>query len=221
MIGEEKLQKVRNLQYVFSTLEETSDVILITGINPSFRKGDGNREKSSFSFNNEDVKTDLYFKKIRNTVLNFNNLNLEYTDLFYLRQTEQAKLEDFKRNKKGLEFLRKQLCITQEYIEKLKPKMIIIFNKGSWDFWGKNYDSSRNANKKVWMGYDFINSNEIENLFFINGLINDKERVWQEINDTSLIGTPVFFSIYLNYLPSKETTKITLQLQSAMGILKN
>lgn len=204
-----KLKEVVSRGYVFSKVDNIENIVLITGINPSFRKNGKIEASHYFKFNDIEVQNDYYYRKIKNTLpVLASKFNIEYTDLFYFRQTEQVKLKDFFDDKVGINFLVEQLCITKSFIEELKPKLIIVFNKGSWAFWGKEYNSKKDT--LTWLGYDFKQI-ETLNLYEIVGLLNSKEIICNR--ETSLKGHKIYFSKSLKYLSNIELEGIKEDLR--------
>lgn len=164
--------------------------ILITGMNPSFNEN--NREtRQPYTFS---TAKHAYFTTLRNVV---GSTDAAYIDLFYFRVTEQSFLRAlFASRENGLRFLGEQLQLTQTIIEEeIQPQLIIVFNKTSWGFWGKNTET-------VWMGYLF-KEKDISGLkegcvCEIVGLQNSAARVAPNIRSTRLKGTLVYFSRHLN-----------------------
>jgi len=82
-----ELRKIVNRNYVYSKIPDNKkNIILVVGINPSFRVNE--KEMDYFSFKYEDVCDDQYYKRIKQIVPN-NDFRIEYTDLFYYRVTKQ------------------------------------------------------------------------------------------------------------------------------------
>lgn len=102
----------------------------------------------------------------------------------------------------GIHFLVDQLQITQKLIEEvIKPKVIIVKNRESAAYWGKLADKGL-----IWMGYSFklIESYEYGDLYKIDGLLESKERICQDIKTTNLKGTMVLFSQHINQYTKRE-----------------
>ena len=181
-------------EYVFA-IPRKSD-ILITGINPS----NNGKPKHSFSFDEADYR---YFTKLKKIAP-----NATYLDLFYIRGI-QNELNEFTNNSIGILFLADQLKLTQELIEEIvKPKLILVFNKGSWGYWGY-YENI------IWMGYEFKFEKELEfgKLMRITGLKKHPERISSNITKTNLENTLVYFSKYLNYTSNEEIAKIKEEIE--------
>lgn len=88
-----------------------------------------------------------------------------------------------------------QLNLTQHIVEDIiQPKLIIVKNKESAAYWGRDHSIG------VWMGYkfDFVESFNCGELFKISGLINSKERIAPEIINTNLNNTLVLFTGHIN-----------------------
>lgn len=215
----ENLREVVKRQFVFceNQVEAAKKNLLVVGINPSYRKNELGKELyDAFNFQQiiKSEKRDPYFHKIHDIIPHNKSFNLLYTDLFYVRQTEQVGLNDFMVAPEGLAFLAEQLRMTQEYIEALKPDLIVIFNKGSWKYWGKN--AHRGSN--IWMGYEFEKDEKL-NCHRIVGITESEAKVNKSIKTTVLQGVPVYFSKFLQFLPHSERCRITDELNVIMNSL--
>ena len=185
-----------NRGFVFS-IPRPSD-ILITGINPSFN----GQPSHSFCFEDSDYR---YFKKLKKLTT-----DSTYLDLFNIRG-EQFEIAEIAKQPKGIHFLAEQLRLTQLLIENyVKPKLILVFNKGSWGYWG--FDSNPLI---VWMGYDFEHFKDLEfgKLMRITGLQNSPLRISQDISTTYLTGCLVYFSNYLYYSCNETLVKIRKEIE--------
>ena len=217
--------------YIYADPVRQKD-ILITGINPSFRKGDDEQlvnchGPSINNFNPEKwredrlkqgkkgIRWDTYWGPMYKMLCD-NNINLldkfDYLDIFHFREQDQSKLskEILKRgeedNESGKNFIADELNLTQHIIEDfIQPRLILVKNKESWAYWGKLKDKGL-----IWMGYEFEKikdyiPGEIE-LYRITGLINSDMRIAQEYNseNTHLKGCYVLFAKHINQYVSKE-----------------
>ncbi len=184
---------------VFSTVKPKE--ILVTGINPSFRKGEENLKSFSYDYESNSLGKDFYYSSIAKMLGELND-KATYLDLFCCRETSQSRfIKTFLNNELGVSFLAEHLAFTQELIENIiLPKLIIVKNKGSWFFWGK--DAKQNPNwTNVWMGYDLeliekVPSGEICR---VKGLIEDNQRVNNSIIQTNLIDTIILFTNHFQY----------------------
>ncbi len=169
--------------------------ILITGINPS----DNGESSHSYTF---DTAKNAYFTRLKKI-----DKNAAYIDLFYIRG-KQIVISEFLHS--SLLFMVDQLELTQKTIEEyIMPKLILVFNKESWRFWGFY------ANKKnIWMGYDleFVKDMKYGKLMKIKGLINHPDRVLK-VSDTNLKGTVIYFSKYLNRCSNNELEIIKTEVE--------
>ncbi|MFA6201074.1 MAG: hypothetical protein WC679_11780 [Bacteroidales bacterium] len=190
---------VKDRGYIFCENNLQKD-ILITGINPSFINGkDENVQK--YDFYNTKGSFWNNIKKILSTNINGNKIDLinnsTYLDLFYFKETKQSFIHNNLFNNNGLLFLADQLSLTQYTIEKvIKPKVIIVANKGSYAYWGKLQNKGI-----VWMGYEFESIKEIQygEICRIKGLINSPNRIANKIIETSLKDTLVLFSQHISW----------------------
>jgi len=204
----EDLEKIINRGFCYSNIQNQSD-ILVTGINPSYRVQDtGNQEFCVFfDYQTKRHEKDRYFKSIDNLFVNEDKEKVTYIDIFNIKETVQKNTSLFYKESqnKGIRFLSENLAITQTLIEKvIKPKLIIVRNKGSWDFWGLNAEQN-NGWKNVWMGYKFdkiekFPDSDIGKVRKISGLIDSEQRVdYNNLEKTNLEGTIVLFTNHFQY----------------------
>ena len=213
--------KILERGFVFSKSEK-SDIVFI-GINPYCKENaDVECEKYGFSFPDavaNKKKEDKYFinlyKLIRDNPPEF---KIDYLDLFYFRG-EQTVFKYFHKEPSGGPFLAEQLAITQRQLEKIKPKLIIVFNRAAREYFGKD-------ETKVWMGYDLhpIKINGLENnedFQVIKGLVNSDGRVAKDITKTNLEGTIVYFSKYLGRAKKETKGQISENITLIINHIKN
>lgn len=138
--------------------------LLLTGINPSFdpydRSADGWELQKGIwpgethSFKITDDLQGPYWKSKKHDFEKVWN-DISYLDLFPIRETDQLLFENA--FKDLIEIRSNFLCITQDAIEEMQPKLIVHSNKESMYYWGlkKNTPIGEDANDKVnpWMGY--------------------------------------------------------------------
>lgn len=221
--------------FVHSKVE--SKKVLFTGINPS---DDGVQYdlKDSYEAEYFDVHKAVtgykkYYKKFQD-IADHCGIGKEWTylDLFYFRETEQGNLNMLLKNDTSLQFLCKQLALTQEILEELNPNLIVVLNKRSHEFWGKNTIDENGKLSMVWMGYEFEdvqfdgfkNDKETGELKKIKGLINSEGRVSKEkIAETKLKGTLVYFSSFFKYEKTeiKENIKKNIKKIIESDVFKN
>jgi hypothetical protein len=199
------LNEIVNREYVYSKLNQNAN-ILICGINPSYRVKEDNPNAYEFDFNDEKVKKDPYFKKFHDKT---KGIQTNYIDLLRQRHTSQSDIGLFMKEEKGLQFIIDQLKVSQNAIENLKPKLILVFNRMAGQFWGRDAIYYKNGNaRSVWMGYTFIPT-EIEGAMKITGIIQHSDRINQSLKQTNLIGTIIYFSSFISYRTSRKVkTKI-------------
>lgn len=199
---------IKKRGFVYSENNTQRD-ILITGINPSFRK---DAESGNFGFDFQltlkEEKYDNYWSPLKKMVFDpLNTIDLRkksaYLDIFYFREKEQIRLKkEILKNTRGIHFLVEQLQITQQTIENnIKPKLIIVKNKESATYWGKLSEKGI-----IWMGYkfEFVQSYSCGNLYKISGLIDSNERILSEITETNIKGSLVLFTEHINQYTKKE-----------------
>ena len=204
-------------------------------MNPSFRKG----EKESLEFRhgpsvyNFDCNVwkerngrywDTYWGPIRNMLIDEQygiNLmhNFDYLDIFHFREQNQRKIsiDILSRDEIGKKFIVEELNLTQHIIEDvIKPKLIIVKNKESWAYWGKEKDKGF-----IWMGYDFVKIRDYEcgQLYKIVGLLDSTDRIAPEITNenTSLKGTLVLFTRHINQYTKREERPTAVLLNELLS----
>lgn len=199
-----ELGRILDRGMVWAENEAGMTDILVTGINPSFRTGDA---AGSFVFRYRDVQQDSYYLEIRKTFFDDRlHAKAGYLDLFAVRETVQNRLSKFIKHPVGLSFIAEHLAITQQEIERLHPRLIIVKNKGSWMFWGLQATRIEDRRTNVWMGYTFETIPEFGNeipygvVRRITGMQDDPDRVGKTISRTNLVGTIVLFTNHLRYM---------------------
>ena len=134
--------------------------ILLVGMNPS---GDGGKEL--FDYLDEECKYgDFWEPKHKmmgrdDSKNNFDN-KCGFIDLFPIRNGDQKDFE--KNNYSNNQMMGQLLGVTQDYIESLRPKLIISANKRSSYYWGFKKQKKEGPCKpfedeydNIWMGYEF------------------------------------------------------------------
>lgn len=197
---------IKERGFNYSVNQEPKD-ILITGINPSFRKGDDNGNMCfDFKIIAKDTKYDTYWSSLKKLVVDEQIDLINNTaclDIFYFRERDQNFLaKNILSNPAGLSFVAEQLNLTQHIIEDvIKPKVIIVKNKESAAYWGKYADKGI-----VWMGYEleFIENTAFGELYKIKGLINSTQRISPEIKQTNIENSLILFTVHINQYTKRE-----------------
>jgi hypothetical protein len=209
-----ELKEILNRGFAYS--KSVSGDVLIVGFNPSCRKREDEQKFIGFNFC-EVKEKDPYFKSLWNIVnVKDENVRYGYIDLFNYRGTVQDKtLKKIFDDKHGCEFLVKQLELNQKQIEEAKPKLILVFNKGAYNFWGINAEPKNDPSTNVWMEYTFEDVEGYNGkLLNIIGLLNSNERISKEIKETNLKGTRIYFSKYTRWLKKEERENISNEIKS-------
>jgi len=151
----------------------------------------------------------------------------DYLDIFYFREQEQRFLNDkILGSPNGIKFVVDQLNLTMHIIEEIvKPRLLIIKNKESWAYLGKLFDEKG----WVWMGYQFehIQNMACGELCRINGLLNSKERIAPEFQNTNLKGAFVLFTKHINQYtavderPTPQIIKSILDWYNSERVVRN
>jgi len=169
--------------------------VLITGLNPSLQIDGKKFDNCSF-----EQLENRYFTKIKKPIIEAElQEETTYLDLFCFKEsTQKTVFSEFLKTETNIDFIANHLAITQNEIERINPKVIVIKNRGSYCFWGKEVIQKSDKLFNVWMGYKFekIKTLACGEVCYITGLIDSKERINQNIKETNLIGTIVLFSTY-------------------------
>lgn len=182
--------------------------ILLCGINPS----DNGSQPSHFYF--KDLEKAPYFTTLHGITKDCKDRSsIEYLDLFCFRHKDQMVIWQFAKDSVGLRFVVDHLILTQEIIEDIQPKVILVFNKTAATFFGYHAapDDANPANQKIWMGYKFEDSSVTDNMFsaqvkYITGL--HEGRMNTELKETSLRGSKIFFGSYMRYLKNEKKEEL-------------
>jgi hypothetical protein len=187
---------VKERGYCYSENTAAKD-ILITGINPSYKKGQDGSWVFDFQASVHDDKLDSRYWHRMRRMLVAPGIDLRsraaYLDIFYFRHTKAIDIKRKVNPSAGwLDFAIDQLKLTQHTIEEvIRPKVIVIANKESSAYWGKD-------EKYVGMGYTFakVEHPYHKDMYEITGFRPSPGRVAPELTDTHLKGTRVVFSKY-------------------------
>lgn len=186
--------------------------ILICGINPSYN------EKSPNHFSFHELVSKRYFSPLHKiTETCTDRSKIDYIDLFCFRRTNQNDIWKFTSDSVGVQFITEHLIITQNIIEQMKPKLILVFNKDAANFFGvrANPDFTDEKSRNIWMGYRF-KCDESDSSCIIEGL--HKDRINKDFKETNLVGTRVFFSSYMRYLNTEKRNNIK---DTVSNLIKN
>jgi len=206
-----ELNCILQRNFIFSEVQPCD--ILILGINPS---DDKTNIPSSFKFSNSKGVYFNKFHKIANAIDPTSKYIFDYLDVFCFRETHQSNISIFLKNSVGVSFLCEHLTITQNIIEELKPKLIIVFNKLAGNFLGVNAKKVGSDYTNIWLGYEFFEP-ENYNCKIIAGFKNSNERINKNITASSLIGTPVYFSKYLGRSKNIEIETIIEEIKHVIN----
>ena len=166
--------------------------ILITGINPS-RKRFAEDKEFAYTFRGATVEEKRKTGKISNPYWRqkYKMLGEEliketaYLDLYPLGFTSQDGFEDL--IEKNYQFRAAIVSITQREIEThIKPVLIIVANKKSSYYWGRNEDAT-------WMGYDMERISDVMELYQIKGFKDKPDRLNPDLKQSSLRGSLILF----------------------------
>jgi len=182
---------------LFSETPMTAEV-LITSINPSYRKRQDHLSAASYDFYSKAALKDAYFKKYHNLFKAYiEHYNFAYLDLFYQRHTEQKDLKLFLSEDQGVQFLKDQITLSRKRIQQLSPKLIFVFNRYAANFWDLKPEKGIYT-QAPWLGFTYETISELDGLYRITGsLLSNKI-------PEPLKGNLVYFSTFLSYRTSKK-----------------
>lgn len=150
----EELNTILEQGICYSKIEKAHR-ILVMGMNPSFRQGDPARESFVCEYEYQGIVEggeDRYFLAFDKLFPETYKQEVAYMDLLNFRETDQQKIWEFCKDPKGLELVAENLRLNQLFMEQVvRPRLIMVKNRGSWCFWGK--EATADAN--IWMGYRF------------------------------------------------------------------
>ena len=188
----------------YSKIEKTHR-ILVTGMNPSFRQGDPARENSVCEYEYQGIVgggEERDFGGFDELFPGGYKQEVADMELVNFGETEQDTVWKFCKDPKGLELVAGNLRLSQLFIEQVvRPRLIMVKNKGSWCFWGKE----AKADENIWMGYRFehLESLPCGDFCRITGLIDHPDRVNHDcLLETNLKGTLVLFTSHFQYQAS-------------------
>ena len=200
----EELNNILDRGICYSKIEKAHR-ILVTGMNPSFRQGEAARENFVCEYEYQGVVEggeDRYFLAFDKLFPEEYKQEVTYMDLLNFRETDQEMVWKFCNDPKGLELVAENLRLNQLFIEQVvRPRLIMVKNRGSWCFWGK--EATADAN--IWMGYRFEHLEALPcgELCRITGLVDHPDRVSDnELLETNLKGTLVLFTSHFQYQAS-------------------
>jgi hypothetical protein len=210
------LVKDRGFCYSANTAQKE---ILITGINPSFRKNETEGNKGFDGCQMFFIETYDNYVAPMQKMLSDGNIDLRqqaaYLDLFYFREEDQKIWrEKILPTQGGIPFAVDQLNLTQHIIEDIvKPKLIVVKNKESWAYWGKLIEEGL-----IWMGYqfEFVQKMVCGELWKITGLLNSNERIAPEFTKTNLQGSYVLFTQHINQYTKVEERPTPIVLKTIL-----
>ena len=223
-------------KYWYPINEGQSD-ILITGINPSYRKGDDNPWPIPVKNLLHRSKYDPYWSPLSRIVFEDREwesgrkgldyrMNTSVLDLFYFREKDQKYLRDTIisswSEQESISFLVNQLRLTQKRIESfIKPKLIIVKNKESQAYWGKLNSVD---NECIWMGYQFEDIPYINRNWTLSKVVGIHPQNISGLSSSCLVEnkTLVLFVPHINQYTSKtdrptpEIIEDLLKIQSGL-----
>ena len=161
--------------FVFEFDEGQKDIdILFVGINPSYTNG----KSETLFYGKKDVASISYFKPFNYIIAelqknreNATDLTWSHLDMLVFRETQQSFIKDqLLQTEDGIQFIYKQLMISRQILEYLKPKIIVVSNTAARHFFGRDKYEVQGKKLGVWMGYDF----EFDNNLGTDKIINNQ-----------------------------------------------
>jgi hypothetical protein len=152
----------RGFVFQFDEGQQVIDILFI-GINPSYTNG----KSETLFYGKKDVESINYFKPFNDIVAELekkrdfaNGVSWSHLDMLVFRETQQSFINDeLLKTEEGIQFIYKQLMISRQILEYLKPKIIVVSNTAARHFLGRDKDEKKKLG--VWIGYDFEFDNEL------------------------------------------------------------
>ena len=156
--------------------------ILFLGMNPSFAEGNSFGSIIEWCSSEWEKAEGNYFSKFKE-IQDECNVSCAHIDILFFRETNQKLIKSFMKDKRGLDFLAKQIAISKKLIELSKPRMILVANALVKEFLGFN----KTIDSGIWMNYDFIKP--LDDTIGTSRIITE---------NSNLYYTPVFFTSMLS-----------------------
>jgi len=200
-----------NRGYAFPEIEKAE--LLFIGLNPAGREEIGN----SFSYNLQQAIKDLpNFYGRYNKLAEQIGASWTYTDMFYFKETDSKMLDSLIKQPLGIQFLVEQLIITQQLIEEIKPKVIVVFNAKARMFFG--LEQNREKNEGVWMGYQ-ANATDLYEKFGTPVIISVESGLVPEIMHQYPTPIPIFFDSFISYQAKSSFDRLAWHIRYALNQL--
>lgn len=213
--------------YVFAQPLQDKQVLFV-GINPSFPKGACCKPYHYHPHPSKVCgKAHPHYRRFQKLADKVGiSEDWAYADLFFLRETSQWQIERWMHmdhDRQFLSFLCDQLRLTMRLMEEvLKPRLIVVCNKMSHLFWGlhikptvvkKHPDDPDYSG--VWMGYQLEKHADPDlGIHIVTGL--HPHSIRERKRETSLIGTPIYFTSSLNYRTASSTDQLAAIIQRVL-----
>lgn len=200
-----------NKGYSFPEIEKAE--MLFIGLNPGGREEKGN----SCSYNlQEAIKDHPNFYGRYDILAKQIGASWTFTDMFYFKETDSKVLDKFLKQPLGIQFLVEQLIITQQIIEEIKPKIIVVFNAKARMFFG--LEQNHVINQGIWMGYE-ANNQELYKNFGTPVIESVKSDMIKEINYDKATPIPIFFDSFISYQAKSSIDRLAWHIQYALRLL--
>lgn len=205
------MQTYLNRGYAFPEVEKAE--LLFIGLNPAGSEVNG----SSFSYNLQQAVKDLpkYYGRYDKLAQQI-GAGWTYTDLFYFKETNGKMLEQFLTQSLRKQFLIEQLKITQQLIEELNPKVIVVFNAKARMFFG--LEGNRTKREGIWMGYK-ANNIELYEKFGTPVIDSVESDINHGIKHTKTAPIPIFFDSFISYQPKTSIDRLAWHIKYAISQL--
>jgi len=128
--------------------------ILFIGINPS-KSNENHKEIEDYELLQND-NGHPYFKKFQE-IAEYCRTPWTHFDLLFFRETNQRRIHEILRTDSGIDFIWRQLQVSDSIIRESKAEIIVVNNTLARTLLG--FD--RNGEKNAWMNYEFVFDNEI------------------------------------------------------------
>jgi hypothetical protein len=198
------LQTYLNRGYAFPEVEKAD--LLFVGLNPAGREEQG----ASYSYNLQRAVKDLpNFYGRYATLAKLIEAGWTYTDMFYFKDTDSKKLDQFLTQSLRIQFLVEQLKITQQLIEELNPKVIVVFNAKARMFFG--LEGNREKQEGIWMGYE--ENKALYEKFGTPVIESVESDIIPQIKYTKKTPIPIFFDSFISYQAKSSIDRLVWHIQ--------
>jgi hypothetical protein len=201
------LQTYINRGYALPKIKQAD--LLFIGLNPAGREEKGDSfsyciKQAVIDHPNFYGRYDEFAKQIGET--------WTFTDLFYFKETDSKLLDKFLKQPLKIQFLVDQLRITQQIIEEIKPKVIVVFNTKACMFFG--LEQNHDTNQGIWMGYK--ENKDLYKQFGTPVLGSVESDLVKEMKHKIAPPIPIFFDSFISYQAKSSIKRLAWHIRYAL-----